>query len=1051
MSRGLVTTSRYSPGNLSGETLEQLFVGRSRLLEDVLSRIVASATRKEKHHILLVGQRGIGKTHFVSLLSYRLATRSEYAEARERLRIAHLSEDEWGIASYLDFLVRILRSLAAEPDGAELEAEIEQVHSAFTRGHEVAHEVAQRLIRKHVSDGALLLICENLADLLDALGEEGQRRWRAFIQETSFWIILATTPSLSQGLRLHSSPFYGFFSVKPLDGLEFTEAVELLRRKALLDGRSDLAQLLATPLGRARVRAIHHLAGGNHRVYVTMSEFLNKESLQDLVTPFLRMVDDLTPYYQDRMRQLAPAQRKIVDALCREVRPLIVKSIASRCLMSPQTAAKQLGELAELRFVTHTRVGRESHYELAEPLMRICVEVKDKRTEHLHLFVEFLRRWFTSREIQTRFELLRNSDPKGEGIDCSHLRVALDEYQKHKNEPFLDSLHEEIYNSFEAKDWQGLLVAASRMIAERDQPRYHLLVIYALIYQRQYSEALERAQAAMKRSRSEAGPFLFCQVPVLAGLGRQAQARQLLSNKSCISSDEVDVCFDVVLILKNQDETELALLALDVLVAKAPEKRYLRCMRGTLLFKLDRFEEVIQNERYMLEKEPDHHHSFLLVTGSLLFLRRYSEAEQQCRAFLRSAPDDRWLLIYLSRALSRQGRFEEALDAAESGLRSHPDQGELFCARGEALFGLGRYEEVLLTEDQVLRANPSHYHSYAMKVETLLRLSRPEDAVEVARTWVKHAADDLYAWDRLAQAHYENGQMAEALDVLEKGLAVHANSPELLRGKILALHELGRDKEIPAIITLLKEAKPKLSLGARVLHDLESMALPDAALELLDGLLEDFPSHSPFWLERAHILCVLGRYEEAVNAASRARELAPDDIGGQLAEAEALVGFNGLAAGVRAYDKVLSQLPASEPLTGKTEEILTRAATALMTCELKERGAMSLARQSPSIREAFERHEKVPILAAALTRLLKHLLKIRNLAAEEWGPALRLLQGTWGSLQSCRIPLEMLSVAVRYTQTQDTIALLSLPLEQRALLTEYLGESVPTPERSSWG
>ena len=35
----------------------------------------------------------------------------------------------------------------------------------------------------------------------------------------------------------------------------------------------------------------------------------------DLIKPFMDMVDDLTPYYQDRMRQLPPTQRKIVEFL----------------------------------------------------------------------------------------------------------------------------------------------------------------------------------------------------------------------------------------------------------------------------------------------------------------------------------------------------------------------------------------------------------------------------------------------------------------------------------------------------------------------------------------------------------------------------------------------------------------------------------------------------------------------------------------------------------------------------------------------------------------
>jgi hypothetical protein len=58
VTRALVTTSRYSPGNLTPDALERLFVGREKLLQDALRRIAASATRKEKHFLLFIGPRG---------------------------------------------------------------------------------------------------------------------------------------------------------------------------------------------------------------------------------------------------------------------------------------------------------------------------------------------------------------------------------------------------------------------------------------------------------------------------------------------------------------------------------------------------------------------------------------------------------------------------------------------------------------------------------------------------------------------------------------------------------------------------------------------------------------------------------------------------------------------------------------------------------------------------------------------------------------------------------------------------------------------------------
>jgi energy-coupling factor transporter ATP-binding protein EcfA2 len=409
MSRGLVQSSRYSPGNMTPEALERLFVGREKLMADVLKKIAASATFKEKHFILLVGPRGVGKTHFVEVLHHRLTTAPAWRKARTHLKIAFLNEEEWGVASFLDLLMRILETL--EKSDASLRPGIEGVYSLHERDPARALEAAETLLVEYISRGTLLLICENLKDLFDGLGAEGQQRWRAFIQEHPFWTILATAPMLFAGVQLQSSAFYGFFTIRKLDRLEFEGALDLLKRKAEHEGDPKLTTALDTPVGRARARAIHHLAGGSHRVYVIMSDFLMHQSLDQLAPPFMRMVDDLTPYYQDRVRLLAPQQRKLVEFLAHERRPLVIKNIAKRCLMSQQTAAKQLGELTRLGFVQRTPVGRETYCELAEPLMRICFEVKDRRTEHIELFVEFLRRWFTVPELRSRFEGLRTESP----------------------------------------------------------------------------------------------------------------------------------------------------------------------------------------------------------------------------------------------------------------------------------------------------------------------------------------------------------------------------------------------------------------------------------------------------------------------------------------------------------------------------------------------------------------------------------------------------------------------------------------------------------------
>ena len=57
---------------------------------------------------------------------------------------------------------------------------------------------------------------------------------------------------------------------------------------------------------------------------------------------------------------------------------------------------------------------------------------------------------------------------------------------------------------------------------------------------------------------------------------------------------------------------------------------------------------------------------------------------------------------------------------------------------------------------------------------------------------------------------------------------------------------------------------------------------------------------------------------------------------------------------------------------------------------------------------------------------------------EDWERALSSIAESLDNLTDCRIPIEMLRVAVKYTKTGNERDLLGLPLEQRRLLENVL-------------
>lgn len=480
--------SHFTPSMMPEDVIERIFVQRKRLASRLVTLVRESVLGTAKHHTLIVGPRGIGKTHLASLVYHRVRGMPDLAD---KMRIAWLREEEWGIASFLDFVIRVLRALDEGYPEAGLAGRIE---SLFAHKAEHAEREAVALLDEFVGERTVFLITENLDQLFEGLDDVGQQQFRAYLQDRATWTILATAPGLFNGISLQSSPFYGFFRVRHLKELSVDEAVELLQRIAELSGREELATFVQTPVGRARIRAVHHLAGGNHRIYVIFSEFLTRETLDDLVEPFLTTMDHLTPYYQARMQALSPQMRKIVDYLCDVRHAVPVRDIAQRCFISQQTASSQLKILKERGFVRAFTVGRESHYELMEPLLRLSLEVKKQRGEPIRLFVDFLRFWYTKPELQRRLLTIHDSSVQ----DRQYLQHALEEWDSTLavgEAPLADWAT--AYGARLAKrDFSGALEYAESLVRMRGTAMDHLGKATCLLYLGEFPLAATELETA---------------------------------------------------------------------------------------------------------------------------------------------------------------------------------------------------------------------------------------------------------------------------------------------------------------------------------------------------------------------------------------------------------------------------------------------------------------------------------------------------------------------------------------------------------------------------
>ena len=961
MRQGFLRGSRYSPGNMDRESLEALFVGRGDVMDDVLSCITASIRSPEKHYVLLVGPRGSGKTHLLALAYHRLMDRVDTANARDNVAVALLNEEEWGVASYLDFVVRILRAVADH--APDLGAEIAGIYNRFSKDPAGAEAFAIALLRQHTRGKTLLLLCENLMDLFDGLGDEGQKRWRATIQEDGNWAIVASTPSLFSAVTLQKNPFYGFFTIRKLKKIDLDTGLELLAKKAVHEGDMELAEFLRTPLGRARARAIHHLAAGNHRAYVVLFDFLDKESLDDLVGPFMDMVDDLTPYYQERMRQLPPAQRKIIEFLCLAGKPTTIKDISTPCLMSHQTAAKQIGELRTAGFVSRTRFGRNTFCELSEPLMRICIEVKDNKTRHFRLFVEFLRHWFTTRELERRHAAFQHDDHAAY-LDRVHVEEAVRCSLADRHEPFVDTLHDEAKRCRKAGNYRGAATIHETLVQDSGRAEDYCEWVWDLV-------KADDAQSAI-------------------ATGREAVSKY---------PDDASLQFRLAYAYCMENRFAEALSAINRAIALDGKEPAYRCLRADVLLRLKQFEEAIRDAQAVLDTDPDHWHSHVQIIDALAHQGRLRDAEAPAKALVQLAPTEPQALFTVSQFYVSQGRLDQALELVDKALGIDADDQQARRLRGFVLFRMKDYHRA----SEELRQSASHYpnsvSTHCWLADSLLFSRNWEEAIDIAEHLLEIDPEHFHAHYVRGSALIKLGRSADAIGVLDELLSTdHCHS---------------------------------LLLAASEVRGIGDYA---SAGRYLDRVAELQPDDRELWIERTRLHIDEGAFDAAAESAAKVAALPGGSLPGRLLAAQAAAATQPLPVALDTLGAVF------EPEDFRSDELLHLEATVgILTVSLCNFGPRYLPEGFVKLRDLLTNLLHKGVVGRILTDFLKENVNDGFAGSPaDWESALESLASSLADLPDCRIPIEMLQVAVRYTKTGDERHLLSLPLEQRQLLEDIL-------------
>jgi tetratricopeptide (TPR) repeat protein len=823
--------SRFTPSVMAPRDLESLLVHRDDMLSRVFGLVADSVNARAAHHVLFIGPRGIGKTHLVSVLFHRLITDPGI---RDRLVVAWLREEEWGVTSFLDLLLRILRALPTTVVGDGDKA----IDALYGLPADTAESRAAALLLDIVKPRSLILLTENLDELFAGLGDEGQKRFRALLQQHPQISVIATAQSLFVGVSRQISPFYGFFHTHHLSELSLDEATSLLARIAGLEGNEQLAAFLRTPLGRARVRAVHHLAGGNHRIYVILSQFLTRESLDEFVGPLLKTLDDLTPYYQARMAWLSPQQRKIVEALCDLRHAGTVGELAQRCFITHQTASAQLKVLRDKGYVSARQFGRESYYDLREPLMRLCIEIKKERARPVRLFLDFLRLWYTPAELSQRLESLHS----GARLEREYVSLAL-QRPPEGPDPRFESCRADFKRAIADGRFEDGLLVAEELVAIRGSVEDWLDEAHALIHLRRWREAEEACVGVLKGSPDKLQALVF-RGQALLQLNRTEDAVFSLERATKLAPSDAWVWDELASAYcrlgRHEDELTAAIRVCEL----NPQEVQAWTNRGTAADEAGRPAEALAAFERLSEFAPERGEGWIGQAGILLRQGRTTEAHRAMSHVNAEAIKNPGVMARYARVLGDLGNARKGIEIL-SRLPGDVRDSRVYAEKSRLLLGLGRWPEAVAAAEEATSVEPRDAAAWHLLGQLMLRLGRYGEAL----TTLTNARD---LSDRCGSLHFDLAAAfaaASQWEEVEKRLGdgfKQARGAEsfkfeavCLMNAVFARSEAARwDASMRQILLLFEAQSATAELGEAIVQAIAAPGRTDSGWERLAAWLE---------------------------------------------------------------------------------------------------------------------------------------------------------------------------------------------------------------------
>ena len=403
-SGAMIRRRLYNPAQLTPGELKASFVAREETLGELLRVIGGQMPGRPCQHMMLISPRGMGKTTLG--LRFLYAVEDDPNLAAQWQPVA-FHEESYGIGNLAEFWLAALHHLTratGDPrwaDRADSLAEDEEDTERLA-----AYALAALLDFNEASGKRLILFVENLDAILAQLRNEREiHALRASLIERQEILLLGSANAVFEAIRGYGQPFYEFFRLFTLEGLEPADARRMLEAVAQSEGKPEIPETLDREHGR--LETIRRLTGGNPRLLVLSCRILIESPLGPAIEDLEQLIDEQTPYFKARIEDLPIQARKVFHCLSEGWKPMLAKEVAVAAKLGSSHTSAQLKQLLEKGYVQVVRLpgGKRARYEVSDRFYNIYYLLRFSRAgrDRLERLVAFLHDLFGQAGMRTMY------------------------------------------------------------------------------------------------------------------------------------------------------------------------------------------------------------------------------------------------------------------------------------------------------------------------------------------------------------------------------------------------------------------------------------------------------------------------------------------------------------------------------------------------------------------------------------------------------------------------------------------------------------------------